>query len=175
MIPRASAVLALSTLLLSGCATGGGIPIGGASYQSGADLSAYRTFDFLPVPPGSARIAATLDYFGVDGVLARDLSQAGLSRSIGGTPDLLVGYYQGGTQVDTKAWGYGTAGDPVIDVATVPPSCLVVDLVDASTKVLVWRGIATDALVSADSVDPAVRQMLQGWPGGQGGPGGPGR
>jgi hypothetical protein len=177
MTLRASIAAAASSLLLvAGCATGGGgLPIGGASYQAGTDFSRYQTFDFFPVPSGGARIAATLTYFGVDGVIDRDLGRIGLARSIGGSPDLLVAYFQGGTQVDPSAWGYTTAGNPVIDVIDVPSSCLVVDLVDASTKVLVWRGIATDALLSADSVDPAVRQMLQGWPGRQGQPGQPGQ
>jgi hypothetical protein len=168
MIPRAPLAVAAAGLLLVGCATGGGVPIGGASYQVGTDFSSYHTFDFFPVPPGGARIVATLDYFGVDGVLARDLGAIGLSRSIGGSPDLLVAYFQGGSQVDVAAWGYATAGNAGIEIQDVPSSCLVVDLVDATTKVLVWRGIATDAMSSPDSVDPAVRQMLQGWPGRRG-------
>lgn len=142
--------------------------MGGASYQTGTDFSSYRTFDFFPVPPGGARVVETLESFGVDGVIARDLGTIGLARLMGGTPDLFVAYYQGGGQVDVADRGYSTAGNPVIDVIDVPSSCLVVDLVDASRKVLVWRGIATDALVSPQSVDPAVRQMLQGWPGRQG-------
>src|SRR5512137_701215 len=85
------------------------------------------------------------------------------SRSISGSPDLLVAYHQGGRQVDGTAWGYRTAGNPVVEVVDVPSSCLVVDMIDAGTKVLVWRGIATDALLSPQAVDPAVRQMLQGW------------
>jgi hypothetical protein len=169
MTLRSPVSLAVSVLLLAGCATGGGgVPIGGASYQAGTDFSMYRTFDFVQVPAGLARIVASLDYFGVDGVLARELGQAGLARSIGGSPDLLVAYYQGGTQVDVAAWGYTTAGNPVVDVIDVPSSCLVVDLVDARRKVLVWRGIATDALTSPQSVSPAVRQMLLGWPGTRG-------
>jgi hypothetical protein len=156
-------VLVLAAALL-GCASYPTVPAGGASYQTGNDFSAYRTFDFVPIPPGLARIGATLDYFGVDGVLASNLSAVNLARSISGTPDLYVAYYQGGKQVDVQAWGYRTAGDPVVDVVDVPSSCLVVDLVDASRMVLVWRGIATDALTSPQAVDPAVRQMLRGWP-----------
>ena len=159
---RAASALLAATLL--GCATYPTVPVAGASYQTGADFSSYRTFDFVPVPAGAERFTASLAYFGIDGVLDRNLSAAGLARSIGGTPDLLVAYYQGGRQVDVAAWGYRTAGNPVVDPIDVPASCLVVDLVDASTKVLVWRGIATDALVSPQAVDPAVRQMLQGWP-----------
>jgi len=159
---RAS-VAALAAALL-GCATYPSVPVGGASYQNTTDFSSYRTFDFVPLPAGASRIAATLDYFEVEGVLARDLSAVGLARAIGGGPDLYVAYYQGGRQVDVTAWGYRTAGNPVVEVIDVPSSCLVVDLVDAGTKVLVWRGIATDALSSPQALDPAVRQMLQGWP-----------
>ena len=154
---------ALAAALL-GCATSPSVPDGGASYRSTTDFSSYRTFDFVPVPPGEARLEATLGYFGVEGVLDRDLSASGLARAIAGTPDLYVAYYQGGRQVDVTAWGYRTAGDPVVEVVDVPSSCLVVDLVDAGTKVLVWRGIATDALSSPEALDPAIRQMLQGWP-----------
>jgi hypothetical protein len=154
---------ALAAALL-GCASSPSVPVGGATYQTGTDFSSYRTFDFVPVPSGAARIAASLEYFGIDGVLARNLSAAGLARSIGGSPDLLVAYYQGGRQVDLTAWGYRTAGNPVVEVIDVPSSCLVVDMIDAGTKVLVWRGIATDALLSPEAVDPAVGQMLQGWP-----------
>jgi hypothetical protein len=159
---RVPAVLAAVALL--GCASYPTVPVAGASYQTGNDFSAYRTFDFIPIPPGLARIGATLDYFGVDGVLARDLSAVNLARSISGTPDLYVAYYQGGRQVDVRAWGYTTAGNPVVEVVDVPSSCLVVDLVDAGRMVLVWRGIATDALASPQAIDPAVRQMLRGWP-----------
>ena len=159
---RAPALLLAAALL--GCASYPTVPVGGASYQTNTDFSSYRTFDFVPIPPGAARVAATLEYFDLDGILASNLSSAGLARSISGSPDLLVAYYQGGRQVDVTAWGYRTAGDPVVDVIDVPSSCLVVDLVDGTTKVLVWRGIATDALSSPQATDPAIRQMLQGWP-----------
>jgi hypothetical protein len=158
----------LAALLVAGCASTGGIPVGGASYQDSVDFSRFQTFDFLPVPAGAARIAATLDYFEVEGVLARDLGGIGLARQMGGRPDVLVNYFQGGRQVDLAAWGYGTAGNPVIAVIDVPATCLVVDVIDASRRILVWRGIATDALVSPDAIDPAVRQMLQAWPAPQG-------
>lgn len=160
---RAALVLAVA---VSACATGSSIPMSGASWQTGADYSRYRTFDFLPIPAGGARIAATMDYFAVEGALADELSTVGnLPRSISGDPDLVVAYFQGGRQVDVTLLGYRTAGGDVVDPIDVPSSCLVVDLVDARTRVLVWRGIATDALSSASAMRPAIRQMLQqGWP-----------
>ena len=164
--PRAAVAAAL--LAVAGCASYPTVPVAGASIQSGADFSSFRTFDFYPLPPGTARLVASLDYFAVEGALGRNLGQVGLARLLGGTPDLLFAYHQGGTQVDTAAWGYRTAGDPVVSVVDVPSTCLVVDAVDASTRVLVWRGIATDALLGPSALDPAIRQMLQSWPGSQG-------
>ena len=91
---RAAAAVLAATLL--GCATYPSVPMAGATYQTGNDFSSYRTFDFIPVPPGAARFTASLEHFGIEGVLDRNLSSAGLARSIGGTfgrvqgtPDLL--------------------------------------------------------------------------------------
>lgn len=140
-------------------------PVAGVSFETGTDFSIYRTFDFLPVPPALATVAASLDYFGIDGILARDLNEVGLLRSLGGSPDLLVAYYQGGRQVDIGAWGYRAGPGTPVAVQDVPASCLVVDVIDAGSRVLVWRGIATDALLSRSSIEPAIRQMLQQWPG----------
>ena len=160
-----AALLALAAAL-SACASYPSIPDGGASWQTGADYSRYRSFDFISLPPGTARIVASMDYYAVEGALADELSTTGnLPRAISGNPDLVVAYYQGGKQVDVTAFGYRTAGGDVVQVVDVPSSCLVVDLVDARSKVLVWRGIATDALSSGSAMRPAIRQMLQqGWP-----------
>jgi hypothetical protein len=156
----------LAGLALLGCASyGPGPPVGGAAMDAQADFSGYRTFDFLPVPPGTAAVAASLGYFGVEGAIARGFGDVGVVRSIGGTPSVLVAYYAGGRQVDVQAWGYRTGPGPLVQVAEVPSTCLVVDVVDAGTRVLVWRGIATDALVSPQNLQPAVQQMFQQWPG----------
>jgi hypothetical protein len=156
----------LAGLVLFACASyGPGPPIGGAAVDPNADFSTYRTFDFLPVPAGVPSVLPSLGYFGLEGAIARGFSDVGVVRSIGGDPAVRVAYYAGGRQVDTQAWGYRIGPGPVVQVADVPSTCLVVDVVDAGSRVLVWRGIATDALVSPDGVYPAVRQMFQQWPG----------
>jgi len=133
--------------------------------DSGVNFGAYQTFDFVPVPAGAvASLAPTLTYYSIDGVLARALGGVGLARAIGGSPDLLFAYFAGGSPVDTEAWGYTVGNATPISIVDVPPSSLVVDAVDAHTQKLVWRGVAQGALVSAQSVDPAVRQMLTFWP-----------
>jgi hypothetical protein len=159
----------LAGLVLCACASyGPGPPVAGAAVDPGADFSMYRTFDFLPVPAGMPSVVPSLGYFGLEGAIARAFSDVGVVRSIGGDPAVVVAYYQGGRQADTQAWGYRTGPGPLVQVVEVPSTCLVVDVVDAGSRVLVWRGIATDALVSPDGVYPAVRQMFQQWPGPRG-------
>jgi hypothetical protein len=155
----------LAGLVLLACASyGPGPPIGGAAVDPGADFPAYRTFDFLPIPAGVPSVLPSLGYFGLEGAIARGFSDVGVVRSIGGDPAVLVAYHAGGRPVDVQAWGYRTGPGAIVQVADVPSTCLVVDVVDAGSRVLVWRGIATDALVSPDGVDPAVRQMFRQWP-----------
>ncbi|HVP65948.1 MAG TPA: DUF4136 domain-containing protein [Anaeromyxobacteraceae bacterium] len=160
---RLAPAVALAAVLASACAT---VPSPGTPVivDASANFAAYQTFDFLPVPAGVPAVTPSLAYFGVDGVLARDLGTVGLARAIGGTPDLYFAYFAGGTPVDTQAWGYTTAGATPIAIADVPPTSLVVDAVDARSMKLVWRGVAQGALVSPASVDPAIRQMLTLWP-----------
>ncbi|HTP49714.1 MAG TPA: DUF4136 domain-containing protein [Anaeromyxobacteraceae bacterium] len=144
------------------CATPGGSPV---VVDAGADFGAYQTFDFVPVPAqAGAALAPTLTYYGIDGVLARNLGTVGLVRAVGGTPDLLFAYFAGGSPVDTEAWGYSVGAGATISVSDVSASSLVVDAVDARTRKLVWRGVAQGALAGAGSADPAVRQMLAFWP-----------
>jgi len=131
-----------------------------------ADFNAYRTFDFAPIPAGAASaMAPSLAALGVDGVLTRAFGTVGLARSLGGQPDLLIAYFAGGTAVNSDAWGYASASAAGISVLEVPSSSLVVDVVDARLRRLVWRGVAEGALLGPQNVDPAVRQMLRSyWP-----------
>ncbi len=130
------------------------------------DFNAYRTFDFAPIPAGAAAaMSPSLAYLGVDSALARDLGTVGLARSLGGQPDVIVAYFAGGTAVNTDAWGYASGSATGISILDVAPSSLVVDVVDARLRKLVWRGVANGALLGPQSVDPAVTQMLRSyWP-----------
>jgi len=162
-LPRPISAAALA--LLVACATPGGpgVPV---AIDPGVDFNAYRTFDFVPIPASvTSAMSPSLGYFGVDRVLATDLATVGLSRSLGGQPDVLVAYFAGGTVVNTDAWGYASGSAAGISVLDVPASSLVVDVVDARMRKLVWRGVAEGALLGPQNVDPAVRQMLRSyWP-----------
>lgn len=173
--PLSTARLAAGALaaVLAGCATPGGpgfgadpTLVGGAWTGPGVDLAAYATFDVVPVPPGAARrMDPSFASFAVDGAIASRLSGVGLARAISGSPDLLVAYWQGGTVGDVAAFGYSAGAVPgAFDVAGFPSSTLVVDLVDARTRVLAWRGAAAGALTSREAVGPALARLLPGWP-----------
>jgi hypothetical protein len=163
-----SAIALLAALALGGCATTGGAGGNAAvSIDPAADFDRFRTFDVMPSPPGGATsglspaVAETLR--GVPSALERSLASVNLTRSPGGSADLLVTAFPGGTPVSTQALGYTAAFDPVLSVASVGTASLVVDLVDARTHRLVWRGVAEGALASPTALDPALLRMLRAY------------
>jgi len=66
-------------------------------------------------------------------------------------------------------WGAGGWSTTTATVSQVPVGTLIVDLVDAQRKSLVWRGTATDTITSQDQVsqeniDRAVSKMFANFP-----------
>ena len=65
-------------------------------------------------------------------------------------------------------WGYGGAGmgSSTTMVSTFVEGTLIVDLFDAGTKKLVWRGIATDTISdnpakNAEKIQNAAKKMFE--------------
>jgi Domain of unknown function (DUF4136) len=135
-------------------------------YDRSVDFSAYRTYGWLrPRAIGNdileRRLTAAID---------RELAARGLVRS--DTPDLYVAMHGRlskevqYTAYDT-GWGYGwrrwRAGPTMVRRQEVPVGTLVVDLVDARDKELVWRGTATSAIdttASAEKREAAVQEAV---------------
>jgi hypothetical protein len=68
-------------------------------------------------------------------------------------------------------WRWRRPGPTVATVEQIPMGTLIVDLVDATAKELVWRGTATDTLkpraTPAEKEAPlsrAIAKMLEGFP-----------
>ena len=66
-------------------------------------------------------------------------------------------------------WGPGGWSTTTATVSQVPVGTLIVDLVDAQRKSLVWRGTASDTITSQDQVsqeniDKAVTRMFASFP-----------
>ena len=133
----AAAVLACSTLTTS------------ADYDPSTDFSKYKTWDL------KTDIKNDLLARRIETAVNNELSKKGMTRDTR-NPDVWVavhGSLSKQTQIHTydTGWGYGYGwryggGMSTSTVTEVPVGTLIVDLVDAGKKDLVWRGTASDTL-----------------------------
>jgi hypothetical protein len=149
----------------------------GSFVQRGFDMSLVRTFEWAPaehLQTGDPRLDNN-QFFQryVKAAVERELAARGLERADPGMADVVVHYHASVTQrVDTAGADekYGACEDcrpSVFDAGT-----LTLDLVDAGTNRLVWRGWAERSIqgVLEDQqwmerdVDRAVASILAGLP-----------
>lgn len=168
---------ALSLALLAGCSAIYDVRF---DYDPSANLAGLKSYAHVP-PPADApekdhvRVSPLMDAR-VRASLDRALPMRGLTLDTAGAPDLLVGYF---LVVEERVdwawvsgyWGWGWWGPPQAYPYTYEAGTLVVDLVDAKTHKLVWRGsCSSDLLPSADPekkqarIDAAVDHILANWP-----------
>lgn len=144
-------VTALAALALAGCAT--------LTYSShierGVNFADYVTYDWGPpdnLPVGDPRLDNNPffnDY--LQGAIEKKLAAKGFERARKGTPsDLLVHYHASVNQkldvyeVDNQyGYCYGNCEPQVVDYEQ---GTLVVDIVDAKTNKVVWRGWSQDTM-----------------------------
>ena len=126
-------------------------------YDVEANFAGYRTYGWAPLPAtaeqgaDAARARNTLLDRRVRSAVDAVLALEGFTPA--DPPDVLVVYHTGlKDRVDITDWGYtysgtywGWAGRD-IDAQTYTEGTLIVDLVDAATGQLVWRGSATGAI-----------------------------
>jgi hypothetical protein len=162
-------------LLVAGCAGGPKLDF---DYDHDADFARYRTYGWAAGGPG-VRVNPVVHKIIVTGV-DEQLAKKGLAR-VDSTPDAFVTYHGGSaeeTVVDTDFYGYGygpgwyAGGAPAPSSAPVTKysrGTLIVDLWDARTKRLIWRGIATDIrsddpAVNAEKARVAVDELFARYP-----------
>jgi hypothetical protein len=140
-------------------------------YDVNARFEDYRTYDWAPVPetaPKNAKQAMQrndlLDKRIRNAVDAR-LAEKGLTRDTK-SPDLLVVYHLGiEDKVQVTDWGYRYSdyywgyGGRDIDVYNYKEGTLMIDLVDANTHQLVWRGAAQKPLDEKSSPEKAEQTI----------------
>lgn len=175
---------AAAVLLLVACATAPPMTIE-ADYEPAVAgmLASYRTYAWLPRPPGlpvepNEMAVAPVVKQAVDDTLA-----AKGYRQDGQTPHFLVAWYvnlEAKQRITTVQTGYGRYRHPGLPPATTPPirmvheyteGTLIVDVLDAPTRSLVWRGTAqAEVLPSVDlptreaRIREAVRRILERFP-----------
>jgi Domain of unknown function (DUF4136) len=176
--------LAGMALALAACA----VPIRVNSYlERGADLSRYRTYDFAPVDAvatGDPRLDSN-PFFNarVREAVDRGLTARGYTRAAAGTPDFVVHFHASVAQdidvadIDRRA---GYCADDACKPFVYDAGTLLMDLVDAGTKALVWRGWAESSLDGVvdnqtwmeQKIDAAVGRIMARVPPAAGGRGG---
>lgn len=153
-------------------------------WEIGADFASYHTYDWIPQTPDStltgadaARQANTLLDRRVRTAVDREMRAKGFVRN-DEHPDLLVVYHTGTKdKVDATDWGYSYSGSywgwvgRDIDVYSYTEGTLLVDLVDARTRALVWRGSATGVVRPQRSpeertriINEVVQKMFREYP-----------
>jgi Domain of unknown function (DUF4136) len=172
---RKPAVLLAGVLALAACS---GITTS-ADFDRAADFSRYKTYAWRDVRPAQNAIVENRVKSSVDSALAAK----GLKK-VDADPDLWVVLHihlSKQAQVNTydSGWGYGSrwgwgGGTTTATVSEIPIGHLVVDLVDAKEKQLVWRGTASKAIDTGmtpekrqKATDEAVQKMFANFPPGK--------
>ncbi len=150
-------------------------------FDDQADFSKYGSFQWLPASAeritDSVQFSQLLDRR-VRNAVERELAGKGI-RPTSDQPDLIVAYSTKTTQktevVDSGYAGYGYYGwrgsywrPSSIDVYQYEEGTLIVDLIDAARKRLVWRGKAVgvvgDYADSEKQINEAVRKLFLNYP-----------
>ena len=145
-----STMTALAALAIAGCAT-----MNVSSHiERNANFAEYVTYDWGPpdnLPVGDPRLDNNPffnDY--LQGAIEKKMAAKGFERAVSGPPDLLIHYHASVTQrLDVYesdhryGYCYGNCQPQVVDFEQ---GTLVIDVVDAKTSKVVWRGWAQDAM-----------------------------
>jgi hypothetical protein len=167
----------LVALGLAGCAT----MTVGSHVQRGLNIQRYHTYDWGQadaLPASDPRLQG--DPFFNDhlrGAVEKAMAARGFEWSTGEGPDLLVHYHANITEridVDRSESSYGWCATEGCSVPTIPyeAGTLVIDVIDARTNRLIWRGWAQQAVAGmlnnqdtmARQIDEAVARMFAEFP-----------
>ncbi len=153
-------------------------------YDTESNFSNFKTYAWIPVTINegstSAQTAMQKNTL-LDGRIRSAVDAAMVSKGFtlnADTPDLLVVYHTGmQNQVDVTDWGYSYAGSywgwagRDIDVYNYTEGTLLVDLVNAQSKKLAWRGSATGVVDPSNSpekvqerINEVVAEIFENYP-----------
>jgi hypothetical protein len=171
------AMAAIGALAVAGCAT----MTVSSHVERGLNVSQYHTYDWGPadaLPAGDPRLER--DPFFQDhlrGAVEKAMAARGFEWSTTGEPDLLLHYHANITEridVDRLEARYGYCVTEGCSVPTVEyeAGTLVIDVHDARTNRLIWRGWAQEAVTGmlanqdtmARQINEAVARMFAEFP-----------
>jgi hypothetical protein len=138
-------------------------------YDKKTDFHKYKSFAFrkgtdAPTPFAQQRI---------EGAITTQLKVRGMSAAE--TADLLVYTHtqlSKEKRMDVSSFGYGgyagwsgwggAYGSSSVTVTDIPMGTVVVDLVDTASNALIWRGIATDTLLTNPTPEKSEKRINKG-------------
>jgi len=145
-------------------------------FDPSANFAKYKTYAWAegtksPNPLGEERIHQSVE---------KSMAAAGFTKATG-TPDVFIATHavaKEEKEIITTGYGYGggyyrygggMGGMTTSSVNTYIQGTLVLDIYDASTKKLVWRGTGTDTVSdkaekNAKKVDKALQKMFKEYP-----------
>jgi hypothetical protein len=165
------ATVIVATFLLSGCAT---MRVSSHT-EPGLAWSQYRTFEWGQadaLPPSDSRFQKDPNFRDrIEGAVERQMAANGFERAAASAaPDLLIHYHAAiNERIDVdeidRQSGYCTTVDcqpPVTSrVTRHEAGTLVVDIIDARTQRLIWRGWAQDSVEDVLGHRDRVRQTVE--------------
>jgi hypothetical protein len=169
---------AIASALIAGCAP----TITVSSHvDRTVDFSRYHSYDWGPadaLPTGDPRLDQNPFFKDhVQGAVERQLAAKGLRLTMSDAPDLLIHYHANiARRFDVnradRTYGYCRTGDCPTDIVEYEAGTLVIDIMDARTNTLLWRGWAQNSVADmlrdddamARTIERAVSQMLARFP-----------
>lgn len=152
-------------------------------YSPLADFGSYRTFKWAETPSPSVYDNNPLNHSRIKHTVEYYLIRAGMTE-VDDDPDLYVTYHGESSEdfeINTSILGYGFATDWQWDPywgnasgmttttgRTYSSGTLVIDIWDAKTKKLIWRGVMEGTLTDdlrkgAKKIDQGIEKMVKKW------------
>ena len=140
-------------------------------YDTKYDFATLKTFGFMETPTDAGVSQLTVDR--VVSATKSSLEYLGYTES--DDPDFLVAMHGGQktqTQIDSYGYGYGWGwGAGGVDVYQYQEGTLIIDIVDAKNKDLIWRGTGQDVVdpnadtqKRTETINNAVSKILAQFP-----------
>ena len=137
-------------------------------WDHNAQFTSYRTYAWMDTPQMQVMQRATLFDRRLRGSVEEQLTAKGLRKAnADGEADLLLVYHAGvKDKLDVQQWGYFGRQ---FDIREYQQGTLILDLVDAKSRSLVWRGTAAGEVSdgadpSSDKVAETIKKMFDHYP-----------
>ena len=166
-------ILVAAVALIASCASGP--TIGAPDYDPATNFAQYKSFGFLATDPIADPMVDSRIRSGVTAAL----TSKGWTLNEQSPGVLVVPHVQLSeqTQLNTynTGWGYGYGrwggGPSTTTVSKIPIGTVIIDLVDAKAKQLIWRGTASNTINQSSTpeqkqaaVNEAMTKLFQNFP-----------